>query len=113
MKIVKENINFNFDRSESNPLTKLDIGKRWNELEYYIVKVVNGLIEKWPNEKFRKYVDITAESVEKMITDMTGDYTLIKRTVYDLWEDDVSIEDAINELYDPLNRYFSASASVM
>jgi hypothetical protein len=29
MKIVKENINLNFDRSESNPLTKLDIGRGW------------------------------------------------------------------------------------
>ncbi|MDD5649294.1 MAG: hypothetical protein PHF86_02570 [Candidatus Nanoarchaeia archaeon] len=42
MKIVKENINLNFDRSESNPLTKLDIGRGWKG----IVKDFKKALEK-------------------------------------------------------------------
>lgn len=82
------------------------------DFEEYIEKVVDKLDKKWTNQKFRKYVGINKEDIEKTITDPKG-LTLIKRSVYDLWEDDVSVDEAVGELFDVLNTYYHGSASVM
>jgi hypothetical protein len=85
----------------------MDIG-----LEIYIDLVVAELDKKWTNEKFRKYVGVNKEDIKKTITDIE-ELTLIKRDVYQLWEDDVSVEQAVEELFDPLDTYYNASASAM
>jgi len=81
-------------------------------LEAYIEDVVDALYEKWP-EKFRKYVGITKEHIEEMITHEGDKWELITQDVYDLLEHKFTVEEAANKLYCMLDRYFNASASVM
>lgn len=81
-------------------------------LDDYTKKVVEGLLKLWP-EKFKKYVGIDANSVEEIACDYHEVYSIVKCTIGDYWEDEVSVEDAVNGLYQPLNALFTASASVM
>lgn len=82
------------------------------DLNVYIDAVIAGLDSKWTNQSFRKYVGICPEDIRKTITDIEN-LDLIKRDVYELWEHDVTVEDAVAELFDPLDTYYNGSASVM
>ena len=82
------------------------------EIEEYTKEVVNGLLKQW-SEEFKKYVGITAESVEDIAADYKDKYSLVRCTIGEYWENDVSTEEAVARLYVPLNLYFRGSASVM
>ena len=75
------------------------------DLNVYIDSVVARLDCKWTNPSFRKYVGICPEDIRKTITN--------KRNIYELWEHDVTVEDAVEELVRPLDTYYNGSASVM
>ncbi len=81
-------------------------------IEDYTKKVVDGLLEQWP-QKFKDYVGITAKSVEEIAADYRDKYGLVKWTIGEYWENNVDVDEAIDRLYEPLNRYFVGSASVM
>jgi hypothetical protein len=81
-------------------------------LSEYIDQVVDGLDKQWTDQKFRKYVGVSKDDIRKTITDIEG-LDLIKRDVYALWEQDVPVDDAVEELYEPLDRYYQGTASVM
>jgi len=81
-------------------------------LSTYIEAVVDGLDKRWTDQKFRQYVGISKTDIRNTITDIE-ELTLIKRDVYALWEQDVPVEAAVEELYEPLDRYYQGTASVM
>jgi len=83
-----------------------------NNLDEFIIQVVEGLLKCW-SDKFKKYVGIDAKSIEEIGMDYKDKYSLIKSTIADNWEYEVSVRDTINKLYPPLNTYFQGSASVM
>jgi len=108
-KIVKEHIT-NFERPNSEEDFKDKVFNKKYELEEYTNIIASRLYDMWP-ERFRKYLGITKKSLEKMI--ISPDYDLFINDAYDLWEKNVSIQTAVEELYIDLNKYFRASASVM
>ncbi len=82
-----------------------------NECQTYINAVVNGILARFP-ENFKKYTGMTAKSVEETIDDIET-YTLIKRSVCDLYEYDIPVEEAVEELSSAIDCYFTAIANVM
>ena len=91
-------------------------------LEDYTKAVVRGLLNKFPT-MLLKYTGTDAEAMGKMITltlvqEGTGyvvdtPYSLIEMTVEDHWEADHTVAQAVKDLYEPVDTYISAQASVM
>lgn len=84
------------------------------ELKEYIDRVVKGILAKYDGrDNFKKYIGINYKDIEKIIIDRYGDYSLITTDIYGYYEQDISVETAIEQLHNIYDRYAQGTASVM
>ena len=86
-------------------------------LEKYVKKVVNGVYDSFGKTE-RKYAAITKESLEDDITRMEPEIThggefYLKSNVYDYYENDKTVDEAIYGIYTELFPYVVAQLNVM
>jgi len=79
-------------------------------LEAYVDKIVDGIFKQFPvsaNE-----VGFNRDVIENMICSV-DEYDLITRNVYYLWENDISVNKAIEYLSVPIHTYFNSTMEAM
>ena len=88
-----------------------EIDRTCFELETYIQSVVNGISKNFPSQA-SELVGFTKEAISNMICSCE-EYDLIENNVYNLWDKDISIENAVEILSAPLRTYFCATTDVL
>ena len=80
-----------------------------NDLDIYVDNVVEGLLQKWNSPSIQKYLGLTKDKIEDMITDYNGN----DEDVYSYYENGEPVESAIEGLYEYFNPQLQSQMSAM